>query len=163
MPRQTRRHSEDVRSETLHGMKAERHGLPPDMDGGDPRRHDDRAPPILRAWRGRSREGTPRIVALPGGLLRHEALVTGRPVSNAYLTEIVDEIFLPFVVRPSRRGVSREGPCQRRPSRRVSGARPYGRGSGGAQRPGDSGFAVHFAPRYHRWLGGGGHQQISLA
>lgn len=43
---------------------------------------------------------TPRITALPADLARHEALMTLAPVSDAVITEIVDEIFLPLVRRP---------------------------------------------------------------
>lgn len=40
---------------------------------------------------------TPRIVRLPLDLLRHESLMTLKPVPTQTLTEIVDEIFLPLV------------------------------------------------------------------
>ena len=40
---------------------------------------------------------TPRIASLPGDLLRHELLITDAPVSDAFIAEIVDEIFLPLV------------------------------------------------------------------
>jgi AcrR family transcriptional regulator len=39
---------------------------------------------------------TPRIVALPVDLLRHELLVTSAPVPDALILEIVDEVFLPL-------------------------------------------------------------------
>lgn len=40
---------------------------------------------------------TPRLVALPIDLVRHELLMTGRPVSEDVIAEIVDDIFLPLV------------------------------------------------------------------
>ena len=40
---------------------------------------------------------TPRLAALPVDLIRHELLMTGRPVSDDVITEIVDDIFLPLV------------------------------------------------------------------
>ncbi|GGO18283.1 TetR family transcriptional regulator [Microbispora rosea subsp. aerata] len=40
---------------------------------------------------------TPRLTALPVDLIRHEILMTGRPVSEDVITEIVDDIFLPLV------------------------------------------------------------------
>ncbi|TQS24027.1 TetR/AcrR family transcriptional regulator [Microbispora hainanensis] len=40
---------------------------------------------------------TPRLVALPIDLVRHELLMTGRPVSEDAIAEIVDDIFLPLV------------------------------------------------------------------
>ena len=45
---------------------------------------------------------TPRVASLPGDLLRHQFLITGRSVSDDFLSEIVDEIFLPLVAAPSR-------------------------------------------------------------
>jgi len=40
---------------------------------------------------------TPRIVALPTDLARHEILMTFQPLSDAAIREIVDEIFLPLI------------------------------------------------------------------
>ncbi|CAM3507296.1 TetR/AcrR family transcriptional regulator [Isoptericola cucumis] len=45
---------------------------------------------------------TPRVVALPFDLLRHELLMTLRPVPRSVLEEIVDDIFLPLVAARSR-------------------------------------------------------------
>lgn len=46
---------------------------------------------------------TPRIVSLLPDLLRHELLMTLKPVPNAVITEFVDDIFLPLVrPRPAR-------------------------------------------------------------
>lgn len=47
------------------------------------------------------RKLTPRVRALPGDLLRHELLMTLRPVPKKTIEEIVDEVFLPLV-RPER-------------------------------------------------------------
>jgi AcrR family transcriptional regulator len=44
---------------------------------------------------------TPRIVALPGDLLRHELLMTLRPASEETIAEIVDQIFMPLVRKQS--------------------------------------------------------------
>jgi len=46
------------------------------------------------------RKLTPRIASLPADLLRHELLMTLKPVPNAVITEFVDDIFLPLV-RPA--------------------------------------------------------------
>ena len=47
---------------------------------------------------------TPRIASLPVDLLRHEVLMTLKPVPNAVITEFVDDIFLPLVrPKPARR------------------------------------------------------------
>jgi AcrR family transcriptional regulator len=40
---------------------------------------------------------TPRIASLPADLLRHEVLMTLRPVPTAVIAELVDDIFLPLV------------------------------------------------------------------
>jgi hypothetical protein len=40
---------------------------------------------------------TPRIAVLPVDLVRHEILLTHRPVSEHTMTEIVDDVFLPLV------------------------------------------------------------------
>jgi hypothetical protein len=45
---------------------------------------------------------TPRIVALPTDLARHEMLMTLKPLSDAVIREIVEEIFLPLVRREPR-------------------------------------------------------------
>jgi AcrR family transcriptional regulator len=46
---------------------------------------------------------TPRIASLLPDLLRHELLMTLKPVPNAVITEFVDDIFLPLVsVKTSR-------------------------------------------------------------
>lgn len=42
---------------------------------------------------------TPRVASLPGDLLRHHLLITRAPPSDAFLAEIVDDIFLPLVTR----------------------------------------------------------------
>lgn len=40
---------------------------------------------------------TPRLTSLPTDLARHELLMTFAPLSEATLTEIIDEVFLPLV------------------------------------------------------------------
>jgi AcrR family transcriptional regulator len=47
----------------------------------------------------RSDAVTPRIAVLPVDLVRHEILLTHRPVSEHTMTEIVDDVFLPLVRR----------------------------------------------------------------
>jgi AcrR family transcriptional regulator len=42
---------------------------------------------------------TPRIIALPTDLVRHEVLMTLAPPSDYVIREIVDEVFLPLVRR----------------------------------------------------------------
>jgi AcrR family transcriptional regulator len=45
---------------------------------------------------------TPRISSLPLDLLRHEVLMTRKPVSNELIVEIVDTIFLPLAATKGR-------------------------------------------------------------
>jgi AcrR family transcriptional regulator len=101
--RHLRRSSEEMSPDTLHGLLAELRTMPPDLMEVLP----GVMMTILRraAERGEVDLGkvTPRIAALPGDLLRHQFLITGRSVSDDFLSEIVDEIFLPLVVGPSRR------------------------------------------------------------
>jgi AcrR family transcriptional regulator len=52
------------------------------------------------AARGETRDDiSPRVARLPTDLLRHELILTQRPPSQRALEEIVDEIFLPLVLR----------------------------------------------------------------
>ena len=45
---------------------------------------------------------TPRIASLPLDLVRHELIMTHKPVSRAVIEEIVDTIFLPLAARSAR-------------------------------------------------------------
>jgi AcrR family transcriptional regulator len=45
---------------------------------------------------------SPRVMTLPFDLMRHELLLTGRPTIKDAIMEIVDEIFLPLVLRTGR-------------------------------------------------------------
>ena len=52
---------------------------------------------------------TPRIASLPADLLRHEVLMTLKPVPKAVIAEFVDDIFLPLVrVQPVCKEKSKE-------------------------------------------------------
>jgi AcrR family transcriptional regulator len=48
-----------------------------------------------------ARRLTPRVRALPGDLLRHELMMTLKPVPRKTIEEIVDQVFLPLV-KPER-------------------------------------------------------------
>lgn len=48
------------------------------------------------------RQVTPRVAALPSDLLRHELIFSRKPVSDATLAGIIDEIFLPLVTKSTR-------------------------------------------------------------
>ena len=103
--RHLRRSSEEMSPDTLHGLLAELRTMPPDLMEVLP----GVMMTILRraAERGEVDLGkvTPRIAALPGDLLRHQFLITGRSVSDDFLSEILDEIFLPLVGAAPRGGL----------------------------------------------------------
>jgi AcrR family transcriptional regulator len=103
--RHLRRSSEEMSPDTLHGLLAELRTMPPDLMEVLP----GVMMTILRraAERGEVDLGkvTPRIAALPGDLLRHRFLITGRSVSDDFLSEILDEIFLPLVGAAPRGGL----------------------------------------------------------
>ena len=103
--RHLQRNSEEMSPEMLHGLLAELRTMPPDLTEVLP----GLMMTILRraAERGEVDLGkvTPRVASLPGDLLRHQFLITGRSVSDDFLSEIVDEIFLPLVATPPRGGL----------------------------------------------------------
>lgn len=46
---------------------------------------------------------TPRIASLPADLMRHEVIMTSKPISEGAIAEILDEIFLPLVAAQGRK------------------------------------------------------------
>ncbi|GAA0258234.1 TetR/AcrR family transcriptional regulator [Actinomadura nitritigenes] len=91
----------------VHGLMAEAHELDPGTFEVIP----DAMSVILRraADRGEVAPGavSPRLARMPADLVRHEMLLTDRPVPDEVLTEIVDELFLPLV-RARRRNQREE-------------------------------------------------------
>jgi hypothetical protein len=91
---------QQVGADVAHGLMTEL----PDV----PREVFEVVPGVMTAildravGRGEVRLGrvTPRILALPADLLRHELLVSGGRVPDSVLAEIVDDIFLPLITRP---------------------------------------------------------------
>jgi hypothetical protein len=47
---------------------------------------------------------TKRIASLPLDLVRHEGLMTQKPIPRAVIAEILDSIFLPLVLRKNTKG-----------------------------------------------------------
>jgi AcrR family transcriptional regulator len=84
-------------ADIVHGLLAEL----PDV----PRQVFDVVPGVMMAVleraadRGQVRRDrvTPIVAALPGTLLRHELMISRKDVPDAFLAEVVDEIFLPLV------------------------------------------------------------------
>lgn len=102
-----RRFSDRMRKlgpQTVHGLYGELAQVPHIVDEIGAR---SRALQVMRVFvdravqRGelRARPFSERLLTLPLDLLRHEVLITQGVVSNRVLTEIVDELFLPALMR----------------------------------------------------------------
>jgi AcrR family transcriptional regulator len=95
--RRYRDYIEQIGPDIIHGLASDAADLPQDVFGVTP----GVITVILEraAGRGEVQAGriTPRIAALPGNLLRYELLSPHGDRSDASLTGIVDEIFLPLV------------------------------------------------------------------
>jgi len=96
--RQIKDRAEQFGPEIFHGLRMESQDLPPEAFAI--------TPGVMMTLLTRAAERgdispekiTPLIASLPGILIRHELLLSNAAVSEAYLTEIVDEVFLPLVV-----------------------------------------------------------------
>lgn len=87
--------------EVIHGLLAELRDVPRDIFGVVP---DVMLQVLARAQeRGevRPERVTARVAALPGVLLRHEMMVSRGPITDEFLAEVVDEVFLPLVATSS--------------------------------------------------------------
>jgi AcrR family transcriptional regulator len=95
--RQIRDRAQQIGPDIIHGLRMESHDLPPEAL--------EITPAVMMTILTRAAERgdvrlervTPLIAALPGILIRHELFLFNAAVSEAYLTEIVDDIFLPLV------------------------------------------------------------------
>jgi AcrR family transcriptional regulator len=100
--RRFRDYVEQIGPDIARGLASEAADLPEEVYAVTP----EIITTILRraAERGEVRADriTPRITALPGNLLRHELLVPHGDLSDATLTGILDEIYLPLVGEPTR-------------------------------------------------------------
>jgi AcrR family transcriptional regulator len=95
--RHFRHYFQEIGSDVTHGLMTELQDLPTgvfEVVPGVIMKILERA-----AERGEVRldKITPRIASLPGDLLRHEMMLHRGHVSNVFLAEIVDEVFLPLV------------------------------------------------------------------
>ncbi len=90
---------QDFGPDVVHGLMSEAREIRPEFTGVV----EAAMLTILKraADRGEIRTAviTPRLATLPTDLLRHEMLLTGREVSNATITEILDDVFLPLAGR----------------------------------------------------------------
>ena len=84
-------------AEVVHGLLAELRDVPPGVF--------EILPNVMMAVlahavaRGEARRDrlTTRVAALPGNLVRHEMMIGRGPITDDFLREIVDEVFLPLV------------------------------------------------------------------
>ncbi|WP_345562415.1 TetR/AcrR family transcriptional regulator [Nonomuraea rosea] len=91
------RRQHDVPRDVLHGLMAESADIQPDLSG---LMSDVMLEVIERAAaRGElaCAEVSPRVLATPANLLRHELVLTHHPVTEETIAGIVDEVFLPLV------------------------------------------------------------------
>jgi AcrR family transcriptional regulator len=95
--RLTRQHFHEIGPDIAHGIMSERHDLPRD--------DSELMPEVMMTLLNRAAERgeirlvkvTPLIAALPGDLLRHRLLLAGGEAPDAFLEEVVDDVFLPLV------------------------------------------------------------------
>jgi AcrR family transcriptional regulator len=95
--RQIRDRAEQVGPDIIHGLRMESHDLPPETLAITPAVMMTLLTRAAERGDVRPEKVTPLIAALPGILIRHELFLSDATVSEAYLTEIVDCIFLPLV------------------------------------------------------------------
>jgi AcrR family transcriptional regulator len=95
--RQIRDRAQQIGPDIIHGLRMESQDLPPEAL--------EITPAVMMTLLTRAAERgdvrlekvTPLIASLPGILIRHELFLFNATVSEAYLTEIVDDVFLPLV------------------------------------------------------------------
>ncbi len=93
-----------VRSETIHGLMVEYHG--DDLTSSAILARQSGIETMMKILKHAELRGevkidkiNPRVITLPGDLLRYEVLMTDNPVSDRTITEIVDDIFMPLILR----------------------------------------------------------------
>jgi AcrR family transcriptional regulator len=96
--RRFRDYAEAVGSDTARGLASEATDLPPEVYAVTPGVITAILEQAAKRGEARADRITPRITALPGNLVRYELLAPNGDLSDASLTGIVDEIFLPLVV-----------------------------------------------------------------
>jgi AcrR family transcriptional regulator len=94
---QIRDRAEQVGPDIVHGLRMEAHDLPPETFEITPGVMMTLLTRAAERGEVRPEKITPLIAALPGILIRHELFLSDATVSQAYLTEIVDDVLLPLV------------------------------------------------------------------
>jgi Tetracyclin repressor-like, C-terminal domain len=100
--RQIRDRAKQIGPDIIHGLRMESHDLPPEVFAITPAVMMTLLARAAERGDVRLEKVTPLIAALPGILIRHELFLSSATVSEAYLTEIVDDIFLPLVTAAGR-------------------------------------------------------------
>jgi AcrR family transcriptional regulator len=95
--RQIRDRAEQIGPDIIHGLRMESEDLPPEVFAITPAVMMTLLTRAAERGDVRLEKVTPLIAALPGILIRHELFLSDATVSEAYLTEIADNIFLPLV------------------------------------------------------------------
>jgi AcrR family transcriptional regulator len=95
--RQIRDRAQQIGPDIIHGLRAESQDLPPEVFAITPAVMMTLLTRAAERREVRLEKVTPLIAALPGILIRHELFLSSATVSEAYLTEIADDIFLPLV------------------------------------------------------------------
>jgi AcrR family transcriptional regulator len=100
--RQIRDRAQQIGPDIIHGLRMEAQDLPPEALEITPAVTMTLLTRAAERGEVRLEKVTPLIAALPGILIRHELFLSNATVSEAYLTEIVDKIFLPLVTTADR-------------------------------------------------------------
>ena len=95
--RQIRDRVQQIGPDIIHGLRMEAHDLPPEALAITPTVMTTLLTRAAERGDIRPEKVTPLVAALPGILIRHELFLSDATVSEAYLTEIVDDILLPLV------------------------------------------------------------------
>jgi Tetracyclin repressor-like, C-terminal domain len=83
--------------ETIHGLLAELRDVEPGFMEVLPTVMITVLARAEKRGEARSERVTRRVAALPGTLVRHEMLVSREPVTDEFLVDVVEQIFLPLV------------------------------------------------------------------
>jgi AcrR family transcriptional regulator len=100
--RQIRDRAKQIGPDIIHGLRMESQDLPPEVFAITPAVMMTLLARAAERGDVRLEKVTPLVAALPGILIRHELFLSSATVSEAYLTEIVDDIFLPLVTPADR-------------------------------------------------------------
>lgn len=95
--RRLRGYFEQVGPDIIHGLLTELSDMPPDVFAVTPEVVNTILRRAFERGEVRPERITPRVTALPGNLVRHEALVPDGDLSDNALAGIIDEIVLPLV------------------------------------------------------------------